>query len=101
MVVILPYMKEQGSGKFTIRELIDLSGMDVTTFYQTVSHDLFKSPRALTRVLRLMEVQEKLRTTTKTIEEISEDCHFVSPNCMITSFYHQFKMTPKEYRLSV
>ena len=101
MVVILPYMKEQGSGKFTIRELIDLSGMDVTTFYQTVSHDLFKSPRALTRVLRLMEVQEKLRTTSRTIEEISEDCHFVSPNCMISSFYHQFKMTPKEYRLSV
>ena len=100
MVVVLPYIKEQ-EGKFTIRELVDLTGTDVATFFQVISSNLYKSPRALTRVMRLMQVQELLRTTNKSIEDISVECHFGSPNCMISSFFHQFRMTPREYRLSI
>ena len=99
MVVVLPYIREQ-EGKFTIRELVDLTGSDVTSFFQIISTNLYKSPRALTRVMRLMQVQEQLRNTNKTVEEIAIDCHFASPNCMISSFFHQFRMTPRDYRLS-
>lgn len=101
MVVILPYIKERGANKFSIRELVDLTGQEVTPFYQTVSAGLYKNPKAMTRVLRLVKVQEMLRSTNKSIEEISEACHFESPNCLISSFYHQFRMTPRDYRLSV
>lgn len=100
MVIVLPYIKEQ-EGKFTIRELVDLTGSDVTSFFQIISTNLYKSPRALTRVMRLMQVQEQLRTTSKSIEEIAVDCHFASPNCMISSFFHHFRMTPRDYRLSI
>lgn len=99
MVVILPYVKEQ-QGKFTIRELLDLTGCDVASFFQIIAANLYKSPRALTRVMRLMQVQEQLRNTNKTVEEISMDCHFESPNCMISSFFHHFRMTPRDYRLT-
>jgi AraC-like DNA-binding protein len=101
MVVILPYIKERGANKFSIRELVDLTGQEVTPFYQTVSAGLYKNPKAMTRVLRLVKVQEMLRSTNKSIEDISEACHFESPNCLISSFYHQFRMTPRDYRLSV
>ena len=100
MVIVLPYIKEQ-NGKFTIRELVDLTGTDVSTFYKVVSSSLYKNPRALVRVLRLMQVQELLRTTNKPLEDIVEQCHFASPNYMIATFYHQFKMTPRDYRLSI
>lgn len=100
MVVLLPFIKEQG-GKFTIRELVDLSSMDMSTFFQTLSANLYKNPRSLTRVMRLNQVQDQLRNTSKSIEQIAEDCHFESPNGLISSFYHQFKMTPRDYRLSI
>jgi AraC-like DNA-binding protein len=100
MVIVLPYIKEQ-NGKFTIRELVDLTGLDVSSFFQIISSNLYKSPRALTRVMRLMQVQEMLRNTSKSVEEISVDCHFASPNCLISSFFHQFRMTPRDYRLSI
>ena len=101
MVVVLPYIKERGANKFSVRELVDLTGKDVTTFYQTISTGIYKNPRAMTRMLRLVKVQELLRTTDKAIEEISEDCYFESPNCLISNFYHQFRVTPRGYRLSI
>lgn len=100
MVVVLPYVKEQGSSKFSIRELVDLTGTDVATFYKIVTANLYKNPRSLVRVIRLTQVQEMLRNTSKSIEEISEDCYFASPNSLISSFYHEFRMTPRDYRLT-
>lgn len=101
MAVVLPYIKEHGANKFSIRELVSLTGEEVSSFYQIVSSGLYKNPKAMTRVLRLMKVQEMLRTTDKTIEEIADDCHFETPNYMMSSFYHRFKMTPRDYRLSI
>jgi Transcriptional regulator containing an amidase domain and an AraC-type DNA-binding HTH domain len=101
MLIVMPYVKERGSAYFSIRELIDLTGTDVTTFYKTISSGLYKNPRGMIRAMRLIYVQQLLRTTNKSVEEISEECNFVSPNCMISSFYHQFRMTPREYRLSI
>ena len=100
MIIVLPYIKQQ-EGKFTIRELVNLTGSDVSTFYQTVSTNLYKSPQSMARVMRLLEVQNMLRNSNKSIEQIASDCHFESPNGMISSFYHQFKMTPRDYRLSI
>ena len=101
VLIVMPYVKERGSAYFSIRELIDLTGTDVTTFYKTISSGLYKNPRGMIRAMRLIYVQQLLRTTNKSVEEISEECNFVSPNCMISSFYHQFRMTPREYRLSI
>ena len=33
-----------------------------------------------------------------TIEQIAQDCTFYTPNYFIGNFFHQFKMTPGEYR---
>ena len=100
MIVVLPYIKEK-KGQFTIRELVDLTGSDIKEFYKVLSANLYKNPRSLTLVLRLQQVQEQLRTTNKSLEQISEECHFESPNGLISSFFHFFKMTPREYRLSI
>lgn len=100
MIVVLPYIKDK-KGHFTIRELVDLTGSDIKEFYKVLSANLYKNPRSLTLVLRLQQVQEQLRTTNKSLEQISEECHFESPNGLISSFFHFFKMTPREYRLSI
>ena len=63
-----------------------------------VSENIYKSPRALIRSMRIDQVGEMLRTTDKTIEEDASACGFVSPNYMIAKFYHKFHMTPGEYR---
>ena len=99
MVIVLPYIKEQ-ENKFTIRELVDITGTEVTKFYQIVSSNMYKDPQALVRALRLMQVQELLRTTNKSVEDIASECNFATPNVLISSFYHQFKLTPRDYRLS-
>ena len=35
-----------------------------------------------------------------TVEEIAERFNFVSPNYLIASFYHEYRMTPMAYRNS-
>lgn len=100
MVILLPYIKEQ-QGKFTIRDLVDLSGKEMSPFFQILSKNLYKNPRSLVRIMRLIQVQNQLRNTDKSMEDIAMDCHFESPNVLISSFYHYFRMTPREYRLSI
>ena len=47
---------------------------------------------------RLERVANMLKATDKTITQISEECGFSTPNYLIGTFYHQYKMTPGEYR---
>jgi len=63
-----------------------------------MSGNLYKSPRIVALKLRLQHVAEMLKNSEKSVDEIAEELHFASPNFMIASFYHLFRMTPDAYR---
>lgn len=101
MLVIIPYVVNSRDKKsYTISEMAELLGKSTSEFYDLISDNLDKNPRSLVGWLRLKEAEDMLKNTNKTIEEIAEDCHFISPNYFIAAFYHRYRMTPKDYRNS-
>ena len=41
---------------------------------------------------------QKAGVADKTIEEIATECRFYTPNYFMGCFFHEYKMTPREYR---
>jgi AraC-like DNA-binding protein len=98
MMLLLPYVQEHMKGELTMAQLSSVAGMDVVSLYELIMADIYKSPRDLARIIRLERVANMLKATDKTITQISEECGFSTPNYLIGTFYHQYKMTPGEYR---
>ena len=98
MQKIIPYVHELKGRPFSMHMLSKASGLEVFDLYDMVSENIHKSPRALICSQRLDRVAELLSTTDKTVEEISIECGFVSPNYLISKFYHKYRMLPTEYR---
>ncbi len=101
MLKIVPYLRNsKNKHTCTISKLAELVGMSTSDFYDLLSSNLDKNPRALIGWLRLKEAEELLKNTNMSIEEIAETCNFISPNYFIASFYHRNRMTPSAYRNS-
>lgn len=98
MTDIVPYVHELRGASFSMHDLSGETGISIVELYQIVSGNLYKSPMLLTRSLRLQQAAYLLDETDKSIEEISLECKFSSPNYFIANFYHKFKQTPLEYR---
>lgn len=98
MMRLLPYIRKQRQEQMTMRGLSEAGGVDVTQLYETLSNQLYKSPRSVALHILLIKAAELLRTTTKSVEEISEECCFSTPNYFMGNFFHQYKVTPREYR---
>lgn len=98
MLKVIPFVQERNGRPFSMHMLSRVTDMELRDLYEMVSDNIYKSPRALIRSMRIDQVAEQLRTTDKTVEEIAADCGFVSPNYMIAKFYHKFRMTPGEFR---
>lgn len=60
--------------------------------------NLYKSPRELARIVRIQKAADLLLSTDLTVEEISTQCGFHTPNYFLGCFFHEYKMTPKEFR---
>lgn len=98
MSKIITYIHQLQGRAFTMHMLSAAVDMDLLKLYDLISENIHKSPRSLVRSQRLDKVAEMLTTTDKSIEEVSSECGFISPNYMISKFYHKFRMTPFEYR---
>ena len=98
MLKVIPYVREREGRPFTMNMLSDAVDMELREVYELVSENVHKSPRALIRTMRVNRAAELLRTTDLSLERIAAECGFVSPNYMIAKFYHQFRLTPAEYR---
>ena len=84
--------------KMTMRRLSNAAGLGGKEFYQLVTNNIFKSPRALIKETRLVEGEKLLRNTKMTIPEIAEQCGFITPNYFIASFFQKNRVTPQQYR---
>ena len=98
MIKIMPVVKENRSRSLTINKLCHEGGVDVVNLYQTMQGNLFKSPRDLSRYIRLHKGADLLVNTELSVEEISLECGFYTPNYFIGNFFHAYKQTPEEYR---
>lgn len=98
MLKVIPFVHERRGRSFTMHQLSTVTEMDLLDLYEMVSNNIHKSPRVLIRTMRIDRAAELLRTTEKSVEDIAQECGFVSPNYFIAKFYHKYKMTPNEYR---
>ena len=98
MTKVMPFVLQHKTSDFTMRQLSQVSGVEVSKLYDVLTAHLYKSPHSLARHLLLERGAKLLRETDMTIEQIAQDCTFYTPNYFIGNFFHQFKMTPGEYR---
>ena len=60
-----------------------------------------KTPADFIRSFRLQEAEKRLRTTSKTVQEIMADCGFKNKAHFYREFAKLYHATPKEYRMTV
>ena len=100
MKKLMPYVKSQPERSLTMHKLSEVGNVDIIQLYETVTANLYKSPRALTRSIRLDKSAHLLATTDMSIEQVALECGFYTPNYFIGNFFHVYKQTPTEYRQS-
>jgi AraC-like DNA-binding protein len=98
MMKVIPYVSQHKNGRLTMHRLSMVGGMDVAQFYDVMTTHLYRNPRFMARYILLQRAGELLRTTDMTVEEIAHECRFSSPNYFMGNFFHEYKMTPSEYR---
>jgi transcriptional regulator GlxA family with amidase domain len=98
MQKIVPFVRETRREDLSMRIISEVAGVDIVKLYETISENIYKSPRDMARLMRLERAAELLRTTDKTVEEVSDECGFYTPNYFIGNFFHKYKQTPREYR---
>lgn len=94
---MFPLVAKKEAEQMTMRELSNAVGMEVKSFYQLITSNIYKSPRTLVRKMMLQKAVVLLDTTNMDTAAIAEACGFASPNYFISVFFRQMKMTPKEY----
>lgn len=102
MTKVVPFVQQcrkQEVG-FDMQQLADVAGISKEQLYQQFLMHLNESPRLMMLRLRLAKVAQMLAETDKSVEDISEELAFVSPNYMIASFFHRYRQTPTDYRNS-
>lgn len=98
MQKLMPLVRESKKEDLSMHKLGDVANVDIVHLYEIVTANIYKSPRDMTKQFRLRKAAELLTTTDKTIEEISDECGFYTPNYFMGNFFHEHKRTPKEYR---
>ena len=100
MVMLVNYVNTHREGSYTLSDLAAEAKVDLQHFYVLLSNNLYKSPRQLALRLRLQKAADQLLESECPVEEVADHCGFVSPNYFIASFYHQYRKTPADYRIS-
>ena len=98
MLKVMPYVRDHMHGELTMSQLSRQANMDVVKFYGIMMADIYKSPRDLVVAYRLQQGAEMLLKTDKSVETIASECGFYTPNYFMGTFFHKYKMTPREYR---
>lgn len=101
MLKLMPFIRAHNNRQLNMRQLSVVGGVDIVKLYEVVSGNLYKNPREMARIINLQKAAELLRSTDMSIEQIALECKFYTPNYFIGNFFHEYKMTPQEYRSQV
>ena len=86
------------TGELTMSQLSAEAKMDVVSLFEMMMAEIYKSPRELVRISRLQRAAGLLKTTDMEIKDIAAECKFYTPNYLMGCFFHQYKLTPAEFR---
>ena len=98
MEKLIPFVHENSKENLSMHKLGEVANVDIVRLYEIVTANIYKSPRDMTKQFRLRKATELLTSTNMTIEEISNECGFYTPNYFMGNFFHEYKRTPAEYR---
>ncbi len=98
MEKILPLVRSSRKEELTMSKLGEVADVDIVHLYEVVTKNIYKSPRDLVKQFRLRKAAGLLTSTNKTVEEISDECGFYTPNYFMGNFFHEYKRTPGEFR---
>lgn len=105
----IPYDIEQAmhhiamnyAGTITLEETADLVGLSPTYLSKKFSRVTGRSFAEYINYIRLRQAAQKLLTTDDNITKISYDCGFNSSNYFKDCFKKTYKLSPREYRISM
>ena len=98
MLTIIPYLHQHPNELVGLRQLAAMTHVEEEKLIDVLSANLYKSPRRIAQSLRLQQAAKLLTESDLSIEDISSQLRFVTPNYFIASFYHQYRQTPEAYR---
>ena len=103
MTAIIPTVtKHHDTTKMlSMRDLSKAAHMKLPDFCKVIASNIYKNPRPVAMQMMLARAADILqRDKQKNIEEVSQECGFVTPNYFIASFYHKYRKTPEQFRQS-
>src|SRR5574344_633468 len=97
MLELMPYFKNRQRSNITMEKLRKLSGISIPELLHIISDNIYKSPYYTMRQYRLEHSRRLLKEGVYSISDVASMCKFSSVNFFISCFYHQYRMTPKQY----
>lgn len=97
MLRLAPYFKDHNRKDVTMDWVSRRCGMSVMPLIRLLSENIYRSPYYTMRLFRLAQACKLLQTGNYTVDQVANQCRFASPNFFIACFYHQYRITPKEY----
>ena len=98
MQKLIPFVSQHSHSELSMSRLSKEASVDIVELYDIISSNLNKSPRELSKIIRLQKAVALLTESDKSIEQIAKECGFYTPNYFIGNFFHEYKLTPLEYR---
>lgn len=98
MQKLIPFVSQHSNSELSMSRLSKEASVDIVELYDIISSNLNKSPRELSKIIRLQKAVALLTESDKSIEQIANECGFYTPNYFIGNFFHEYKLTPLEYR---
>lgn len=98
LLELIPYSKLGTIDHNLLCRLAAERNVKLTGLYDTITTNVFKSPRMLTQAILLETASKQLRTSDLSVEEIATLNKFASANYFISSFYRRYGMTPSQWR---
>lgn len=95
---VIDYMEEHFCEKLTVSGLARKMGLSVSQFTRRFKQEIGASPMSFLMALRIKKAQKLLRSGSKTMTEIAQDCGFGSTAHFSSAFKRQTALSPTEYQ---
>ena len=92
------WIAENLKADLSVPELAARVAMSPRNFRRVFTEEIGKAPARYIEMLRVEAAQQKLTSTTQSLEEIADLCGFASADVMGRCFNRQLETTPGEYR---
>lgn len=98
VTAVIDYMEDHFSEKLTVARLARKMGLSSSQFTRRFKQETGSAPMDFFLALRLKKAQKLLRSGSKTMTEIAQDCGFGSTAHFSAAFKKHTKLSPTDYQ---